>query len=204
MRDFFLQRSGTSVEMCWSTNQWKQICWFSASMSVFHLNETRWINTNHFGKYPRYMVYFFFTSPSLFRTLPETFIHERLWFPWPPRDQAFVLADGELISRFAKGLHLLTLHPHKISTSSAAVYQPVCYKWDVMRTYIIHYMFLRVLCIHKVGICICPLFWQNTFHRFIGNLAMVCEKNTFVCYYQHNQPPITTKIWFKKQKHKLQ
>lgn len=159
MRDLFLQRSGTSVDQLvhqpMETNLlipvllWVSFIWMRQLM----------FNTNHFGKYPRYIwFFFFFTSPSLFRTLPETFIHERLWFLWPPRGQAFVLADGELISRFAKGLHLLTLHPHKISTSSAAVYQPVWYKWDVMPTYIIHYMFPRVLCIHKVGICKCPLF----------------------------------------------
>lgn len=162
--------------MC-STNQWKQICWFQRiyeCLSVFHLNETRCLIPTISANIHDIFCLFSFHLPSLFRTFSETSMNgygscdHYLFNPLPswPRDQAFVLADGELISRFAKGLHLLTLHPHKISTSSAAektnpfvTRETYCQHTSYMTCFYECCVYIYIY-MHKVGICNCPLFWQ--------------------------------------------
>ena len=159
MRDLFLQRSGTSVDQLvhqpMETNLlipvllWVSFIWMRQLM----------FNTNHFGKYPRY-IWFFFSSPALHCF--EPYLKHSSMNGYGSCDHQGTKHLSLLMVNSFPGLpKAFTSWPFthtKISTSSAAVYQPVWYKWDVMPTYIIHYMFPRVLCIHKVGICKCPLF----------------------------------------------
>lgn len=119
-------------------------------------------NTNHFGKYPRYILLIFFSPPF---TVSNLFwnIHERLRFLWSlPLQSVAILTKGPSIcpcwwwTHFPVCQRPSPLDPsptQNIHLERRGKNQPVCYTRDVLPTYIIHDMLLRVLCIY-IYICI--------------------------------------------------